>query len=114
MRAYASRAPARCAGCASRVGTVGEHHVYTRHAVDVRGGCLDHLRGSDRPVLPSRPGRLRRCAYLSDPCVCGYSLFFVMLIVLLVAFAARLPWRIIGLTAVLPALVFLQSIVIQV
>lgn len=44
----------------------------------------------------------------------GYSLFFVMLIVLVVAFAARLPWRAIGLTAVLPALVFLQSVLIQV
>jgi hypothetical protein len=44
----------------------------------------------------------------------GYGLFFVMLIVLLVAFAARLPWRVIALTAVLPALVVLQSILIQV
>jgi hypothetical protein len=43
----------------------------------------------------------------------GYSLFFVMLIVLLVAFAARLPRRAIGLTAVLPLLVFLQSVLIQ-
>jgi hypothetical protein len=44
----------------------------------------------------------------------GYSLFFVLLIVLLIAFAARLPWRAIGLTALLPALVFLQSVLIQI
>jgi hypothetical protein len=44
----------------------------------------------------------------------GYSLFFVMLIVLLIAFAARLPWRAIGLSALLPALVLLQSILIEI
>jgi hypothetical protein len=44
----------------------------------------------------------------------GYSLLFVMLIGLLLAFAARLPWRTIGLTALLPVLVFLQSVFISV
>jgi len=44
----------------------------------------------------------------------GYSLFFVMLIGLLLAFAARLPWRVIGLMALLPVLVFVQSVLIQV
>src|SRR5262249_23926196 len=39
----------------------------------------------------------------------GYSLSFVMLVGLLLAFAARLRWRTIGLTALLPVLVGLQS-----
>lgn len=43
----------------------------------------------------------------------GYSLLFVMLIALVQTFTARLPWRTIGLTAVLPVLVFLQSVLIQ-
>lgn len=42
----------------------------------------------------------------------GYSLSFVMLIGLLLSFAARLPWRTIGLMALLPVLVFLQSVFI--
>lgn len=42
----------------------------------------------------------------------GYTLSFVMLFGLLVAFAARLSWRIIGLTALLPLLVVLQSVFI--
>jgi hypothetical protein len=42
----------------------------------------------------------------------GYTIFFVMLIGLLPTFAARLPWRTIGLTALLPVLVLLQSILI--
>ena len=42
----------------------------------------------------------------------GYSLLFVMLIGLVLAFAARLPWRTIGLTALLPVLVLLQSVLI--
>jgi hypothetical protein len=44
----------------------------------------------------------------------GYSLFFVMLIGLLLAFAARLPWWASGLMALLPVLVFVQSVLIQV
>jgi Family of unknown function (DUF6220) len=43
----------------------------------------------------------------------GYSLLFVTLIGLLLAFAARLPWRTIGLTALLPVLVVLQSVLIS-
>src|SRR5262249_19523444 len=39
----------------------------------------------------------------------GYTLSFVMLLGLLLAVAARLPWRTIGLTALLPGLVGLQS-----
>jgi hypothetical protein len=39
----------------------------------------------------------------------GYTLSFVMLLGLVLAFAARLPWRTIGLTALLPVLVGLQS-----
>ena len=42
----------------------------------------------------------------------GYTLFFIMVIGLLPAFAARLPWRTIGLTALLPVLVVLQSVLI--
>lgn len=42
----------------------------------------------------------------------GYTLSFVMLIGVLLAFAARLPWRTTGLTALLPLLVFLQSVFI--
>jgi Family of unknown function (DUF6220) len=42
----------------------------------------------------------------------GYTILFVMLIALLPAFTARLPWRTIGLTALLPVLVFLQSVLI--
>jgi hypothetical protein len=44
----------------------------------------------------------------------GYSLFFVMLIGLAIAFAARLPGRVLGLTALLPVLVVLQSVLIQI
>jgi hypothetical protein len=43
----------------------------------------------------------------------GYSIFFVMLIGLLVALIARLPLRIIGLVALLPVLVLLQSVFIE-
>jgi hypothetical protein len=39
----------------------------------------------------------------------GYTLTFVMLLGVLFAFAARLPWRTVGLTALLPVLVLLQS-----
>jgi Family of unknown function (DUF6220) len=42
----------------------------------------------------------------------GDILFLVMVIGLLLAFAARLPWRTIGLTALLPVLVVLQSVLI--
>lgn len=42
----------------------------------------------------------------------GYTIFFIMLLGLLLAFAARLPGRLIGLTALLPLLVFLQSVFI--
>src|SRR5262249_3830353 len=42
----------------------------------------------------------------------GYTISFVMLAALLAAFAARLPWRTIGLTALLPLLVGLQSVFI--
>ena len=42
----------------------------------------------------------------------GYSLFFVMLIGLVLALAARLPWSTISLTALLPVLVALQSVFI--
>ncbi|HKW19874.1 MAG TPA: DUF6220 domain-containing protein [Ktedonobacterales bacterium] len=42
----------------------------------------------------------------------GYSLPLLMLLGLLAAFAARLPWKVIGLTALLPALVILQSVFI--
>ena len=44
----------------------------------------------------------------------GYTISFVMLIGLLPAFAARLPWRTIGLTALLPVLVTLQSVFIAI
>jgi hypothetical protein len=44
----------------------------------------------------------------------GYSLLFVTLIGLVLAFAARLPWRTIGLTALLPVLIVLQSVFIDV
>jgi hypothetical protein len=43
----------------------------------------------------------------------GYTIFSVMVIGLLPAFAARLPWRTVGLTTLLPVLVALQSILIQ-
>ncbi|HEV8191550.1 MAG TPA: DUF6220 domain-containing protein, partial [Ktedonobacterales bacterium] len=39
----------------------------------------------------------------------GYTISFVMLLGLVLAFAARLPWKTIGLTALLPVLVGLQS-----
>jgi hypothetical protein len=42
----------------------------------------------------------------------GYTILSVMVIGLLPAFAARLPWRTIGLTALLPVLVVLQSVLI--
>lgn len=42
----------------------------------------------------------------------GYTISFVMLFGLVLAFAARLPWRTIGLTALLPVLVGLQSLFI--
>lgn len=38
----------------------------------------------------------------------GFSLFFAAILYTLFAFAARLPWRAAGLTALLIALVFLQ------
>jgi Family of unknown function (DUF6220) len=44
----------------------------------------------------------------------GYSLLFVTLIGLVLAFAARLPWSTIGLTALLPVLVVLQSVFIEI
>ncbi len=44
----------------------------------------------------------------------GYIISFVMLIGLLLAFAARLPWRAIGLTALLPVLIVLQSVLLLV
>jgi hypothetical protein len=44
----------------------------------------------------------------------GYSLLFIMLLALVLAFAARLPWRTIGLTALLPVLVVLQSVFISI
>ena len=43
----------------------------------------------------------------------GYTIFFLMLLVLVIALVARLPWRTLGLTALLPVLVFLQSIFIE-
>jgi Family of unknown function (DUF6220) len=42
----------------------------------------------------------------------GYTISFLMLLGLLLAFAARLPWKTIGLTALLPVLVGLQSLFI--
>jgi hypothetical protein len=42
----------------------------------------------------------------------GYTILFLML-VLVIALVARLPWRTLGLTALLPVLVFLQSIFIE-
>lgn len=42
----------------------------------------------------------------------GYALTFIMLLGVVVAIAARLPGRIIGLTVVLPLLVVLQSVFI--
>jgi hypothetical protein len=42
----------------------------------------------------------------------GYNIFFIMVIGLLPALAARLPWQTIGLTALLPVLVGLQSVLI--
>jgi Family of unknown function (DUF6220) len=43
----------------------------------------------------------------------GYTLLFVMLLDFFVALAARLPWRLIGLAALLPVLVLLQSIFVE-
>jgi hypothetical protein len=43
----------------------------------------------------------------------GYTILFLMLLMLVVALAARLPWRTLGLVALLPVLVFLQSIFIE-
>jgi hypothetical protein len=43
----------------------------------------------------------------------GYAILFLMLLVLVIALVARLPWRTLGLTALLPVLVFLQSIFIE-
>lgn len=43
----------------------------------------------------------------------GYTILFLMLLMLVIALAARLPWRTLGLTALLPVLVFLQSIFIE-
>ena len=43
----------------------------------------------------------------------GYTILFLMLLVLVIALAARLPWRTLGLTALLPVLVFLQSLFIE-
>jgi len=42
----------------------------------------------------------------------GYTISFVTLLELLVAFVARLPWRTIGLTALLPLLIGFQSLFI--
>jgi hypothetical protein len=43
----------------------------------------------------------------------GYTILFLMLLVLVIALVARLPWRTVGLTTLLPVLVFLQSIFIE-
>ena len=43
----------------------------------------------------------------------GYLILFVMLIGLLPTFAARLPWSTIGLSALLPVLVVVQSVLIS-
>ena len=43
----------------------------------------------------------------------GYTILFLMLLILAIALAARLPWRTLGFTALLPVLVFLQSIFIE-
>ena len=43
----------------------------------------------------------------------GYTILFLMLLELVIALAARLPWRTLGLTALLPVLVFLQSLFIE-
>lgn len=43
----------------------------------------------------------------------GYALLFILLLSFLLALAARLPWRTIGLAFLLPVLVLLQSIFIQ-
>src|SRR5579862_4886626 len=43
----------------------------------------------------------------------GYTLLFIMLLDFLLALAARLPWRIVGLAFLLPVLVLLQSFFIQ-
>lgn len=43
----------------------------------------------------------------------GNAIFLVTLVGLVLAFAARLPWRTIGLTALLPVLVGLQSVFIE-
>jgi hypothetical protein len=43
----------------------------------------------------------------------GYTILFLMLLVLVIALVARLPWRTLGLTALLPVLVFLQSLFIE-
>ena len=43
----------------------------------------------------------------------GYTIFFLMLLVLVIALVARLPWRTLVLTALLPVLVFLQSLFIE-
>jgi Family of unknown function (DUF6220) len=42
----------------------------------------------------------------------GYSLLLVTLIGLVLAFAARLPWSTTGLTALLPVLIVVQSLLI--
>jgi hypothetical protein len=44
----------------------------------------------------------------------GYTLLFVMLVDLVLAFFARLPWSTTGLTALLPVLVVLQSVFIDI
>ncbi len=43
----------------------------------------------------------------------GYALLFLMALDLVLAIVARLPWRIVGLTLLLPLLVVLQSVFIQ-
>jgi hypothetical protein len=43
----------------------------------------------------------------------GWAILLVMLIALVPAFTAQLPWRTIGLTAFLPVLVYLQTVLIQ-
>jgi hypothetical protein len=43
----------------------------------------------------------------------GYTILFLMLLMLVIAVVARLPWKTLGLTALLPVLVFLQSLFIE-
>jgi hypothetical protein len=45
--------------------------------------------------------------------ILGYTLLFILLLDFLLALAARLPWRVVGLAFLLPVLVLLQSVFIQ-